>query len=138
MGTNDHVEKKSKGSTKRTLATHANSGYQWHGFVNVSLTDAVKKKWFDWAARPEQFFAALEQMIRDGYKVTIKHEERTDAFSAFVTPASGEHQNSGWGLSERAGDPYTALNRVVYIHAVVLGGDWDSYKFETGYADTWG
>jgi len=109
----------------------------WQGWVNVALPDGAKKQWFEWSKDPAHFFDAFAAMCFDGYKLTIKWEERSSAYSAFCTPADGGHRDAGWGLSERAGDPFTALNRLVYIHAVILGGDWQPYKQPTGYHDDW-
>lgn len=137
MGLNDHLDKRNKTPKPKNAKPSTASYGEWRGFINVHLTDAVKKQWFQWAADTTTFYGELEQMCRDGYKITLKWEERNDAFSAFATPKDSDHDNAGWGLSERAGDPFTALHRLVYIHSVVLSRDWDGYKSQTTYTDNW-
>jgi len=110
---------------------------KWQGWVNVSLPAGAKAQWMAWAQEPDKFFSALSAMLSDGYKITLKWEENNATYSSFATPADASHVDAGWGLSERAGDPYTALNRLVYIHAVVLGGDWSPYKTPVGWNDKW-
>lgn len=137
MGTGDQkYEKRSRAVNKRAGGA-SNGADGWHGWVNVTLTDDAKKQWFKWSQVPENFYGAFDALVRDGYKVTVKYEDDKDAFSAFVTPAARDHSNAGWGLSQRAGDPFTAVHRVVYVHAVVLAGDWDGYKTPVGWSDDW-
>jgi len=137
MGSNSRTNRKAEEARPaRSNGNGANSG-QWQGFVNVHLPDGAKEKWFRWMSEKTAFYDAFAQMCVDGYKITVKYEVQNDCYSAFATGSTSDHHDAGWGLSERAGDPFTALSRLVYIHAVVLSRDWSPYKSAPVYEDRW-
>lgn len=138
MGTNDHLDKRNNAKKAQAKKGTPSGFTEWQGFINVELPPGAKKAWLAWHELGTPLTDALDRMLLDGYKITLKYEEKNDAYSAFCTGSTSDHHNAGWGLSERAGSSATALSRMVYIHAVVLNGDWDPYKSQRQPDDRWG
>lgn len=100
----------------------------WQGFINVHLSDAVKKKAAEYWQQQDFLAVTVARSLEQGYRITLKYEPNSQSFSAFMTHTDPQHKDAGWGLSERAGDWVKALQRIMYIHHVVLDGDWDNAK----------
>jgi len=114
-----------------------NSASEWRGFVNVYLTDADKAKASTWYTDINNVDRAVDAALRQGYRITLKMEGSQTTYSAFMTPADSQHENAGWGLSERAGDWWRALCRLMFIHAVCLQSDWSANKGEIADVGDW-
>jgi len=115
------------------------NGYvAWQGFVNVYLTDKDKAHASEFYSGNGAVEQAIEKALFAGYRITLKHEKANNTFSAFMTHTDVDHPDSGWGLSERASSWWRALQRIMFIHHVVLQGDWTSSKGDNYVDDdTW-
>lgn len=94
-------------------------------FVNINLTPdqkaAIKAAAFDLVS----FDASIERLLDGGYKLTVRFDDRNDCYASWlVAPATG--QNKGKILAGRGSTPLKALKQLLYIHTVVLEGDWDT------------
>lgn len=129
----------SRGSS--TQPKSQGQGFQnipWQGFINVNLNEATKKKAAEYFARQNFVEDGVAGLLDAGYRLTLKYEINSGAFSAFVTPVDPKHKDAGWGLSERAGSWTRAVERIIYIHFVVLDGEWDNAKqMELPGVDDW-
>lgn len=116
--------KQSNTQRNRSFST----GGEWHGFINVHLTEDFKKQAAEWYGPWENVYKAVDSAVLAGYRITLKADEVQGTYSAFMTHTEKEHPDFGWGLSERAGDWMKALCRIMYIHHVCLQGDWSTGK----------
>lgn len=114
-----------------------NSSTEWHGFVNIALTDADKARAAAWYTDVSNVDRAVDAALRQGYRITLKMEGSQTTYSAFMTPADSGHENAGWGLSERAGDWWRALCRLMFIHAICLETDWSANKGDVADVGDW-
>lgn len=128
MGSNSRQNRRAEAAKPSSRQAKGVGSGEWQGFVNVTLPPGAKQAWQAWHEMGTPLTDGLDRMLLDGYKITLKYEEQNDCYSAFCTGATSDHNNSGWGLSERSGSSAVALSRLVYIHTVVLNGDWDAYK----------
>jgi hypothetical protein len=113
------------------------AGSAWHGFINVYLDSAAKQKAHDVYSDAAWVDSAVDAALGAGYRITLKMDTQSGAFSAFMTPTSPTHENAGWGLSERASSWWKALCRMLYIHHVVLDGNWAGSKDGAFVDDEW-
>lgn len=92
-------------------------------FISVSLTpdDIARIK-----ATPldaERIDDSLTALIHDGYKVSVKHDQMHQCYACYVVgPEQGV--NRGAILTGRGSTPMKAMRQALYIHHVVLEGDW--------------
>lgn len=125
------MARKAAGKGSFTTAKQGQQGFQnipWQGFINVNLNEATKKKAAEYFQRPNFVGDGIDQLLQQGYRLTLKYDLNSGGFSAFVTPVDASHKDAGWGLSERAGSWFRAVERIIYIHFVVLDGEWDNAK----------
>lgn len=92
-------------------------------FVSVTLTDedraAIK-------AAPNSFESVddtLIALITDGYKFTLKLDAYNQCFACYMA-APEKSANQNCILTGRGSSPLRAVKQAVYMHRVVLDGDW--------------
>lgn len=96
-------------------------------FINYDLNDAQKAECKSWPMSEADVFKAVEEMITDGYKFTIKWDSYSRSFSCFVQAAEDGAVNSGKILTGRGSGAYKAVKQALYKHHVCLEGDWTAY-----------
>jgi len=92
-------------------------------FVRLELTEADKKVIATYCTTMDELDAALEGMIDDGYKFTLKWDSYTKSIAFFAFPPEGD-QNAGYILTGRGRYPSRAIRQLVYKHHTMLEGDW--------------
>lgn len=71
---------------------------------------------------------ALLKLCEEGYRVTLRYDDRSEAFACWVNPTGEDHPNNGLTLSGRGSSPLRALKQALYIHQL-FEGDWaGNYK----------
>lgn len=110
---------------------------EWQGYVNVYMTEEVRKKAADWYSNWENVHRAMDLAIMDGYRVSFKQDAGSEAYVCMMTTVDASHRDAGWALTERAGDWFKALCRTMYIHHVVLDADWSTAKQQTYLDSDW-
>lgn len=108
---------------------------EWKGYVNLSLTDGQKAGFSAWIVGTEIWENAVPTLIEGGYVVSIAYDDYNQSVVAGLYCVNPDDPNAGWKLTARGEYPDVALSRVVYIHLVLLEGNWsDSFHPE---ADAW-
>lgn len=94
-------------------------------FVNVSLSvdDVFNIKLQAW--HEEEFNDAFSRLCMDGYKTTLRYDQRNQCYAAWLLPTEGG-PNDGYILSGRGSTPFKALKQLAYIHYKLLEGRWDA------------
>jgi len=92
-------------------------------FVNLELSVSDKENLVSYCTTLDELDAALEGMISDGYKFTLRYDEFNKAVAFFAFPPEGD-ANAGYILSGRGRYPSRAIRQLVYKHHTMLEGDW--------------
>lgn len=112
-----------KSSTKSSKQQFAQSE-----FINFPLSAEQKREIKEWIPTFEEIDDALLKLTEAGYRVTLKWDERSEAFACWVNPTGEDHPNAGLTLSGRGSTPLKALKQALYIDRL-FDGDWaGNYK----------
>jgi hypothetical protein len=95
-------------------------------FVNVELSEVEKTRLKDMYIDFEELDIVLGDLLVQGYKVTVKRDDRNNCYVAFCFPPS-DSENAGYILTGRGGVVSRALRQLAFKHAVMLEGDWAGY-----------
>lgn len=92
-------------------------------FVNLTLSadDVANIKAANWGEG--EFDLALHRLCMDGYKMTLRYDERNDCFAAWLI-APDKSANKGLILAGRGSTPHKAVKQLCFIHYKLLEGDW--------------
>lgn len=104
----------------------------WSSFVQVDLTEAQKemcKHWVAWDNDPD---GAVQAVLGDGLKVTVKEDERSGGYLAMIVPATEPHKFAGWILTGRGSTALKAVKQACFRHLVQFEGDWPLITKEFG------
>jgi len=121
------ADPKNKGAAARArYAAQSNGRSAWQPaeFVNVNLTDSENEQKRVWCPDYTELFNLLNEEIENGYKFTVKWDERGACCSCFMQHTDDEHENGGLILSARASTPSGAIRDVLFSSRVILGGNW--------------
>jgi|SRR5215467_1595750 len=93
-------------------------------FVNYDLTEGDKKSLK--AANPsaDQVLGTIVQLVKEGYKVSMSWDNRSDCVQAFLIGSSKECPNHGFILTSRAASAHKALASLLWKHTSVFEGVW--------------
>lgn len=98
-------------------------GWKPAQFVSVTLTDEDKLAVKSAPNTFETLDESLVAMLHDGYSFKLKSDVFNGCFACYVSPPDSS-ANSGWMLTGRGSTPLKAVKQALYIHRVVLDGDW--------------
>jgi len=107
------------------------------GFLNVTLS-AEEKEDFESVRQTTDIAGSwLAECLRIGISLSVKHSVSEECFRATLTAFRQALPFAGYCIAARAGDPLTAVERVVYIHHYVLGDDWSDLMAVRREDDGW-
>lgn len=96
----------------------------FRGFINLDLSDQQKAEfpaWFD----SQDFGEALSYHAYSGVVLSVKVDTKSGGFMASATQKNVDSVNSGLAVTARASNALTAMERLVYVLAL-LGEDWEA------------
>ena len=99
-------------------------GNGFRGFINVDLSDDQKAAfpaWFD----DLDFPGTLSWYCGDGCILSIKQDGKGHGYMASCTQKRPDSVNAGLAVTARASEALLALERLVYMLAI-LGDDWEA------------
>ncbi len=99
---------------------------KWRGYVNLALTENQKSGFDMWAKGSDVWGNEIPTLLDSGYTVSIAYDDYHQAAVAGLYCVDSDKENAGWKLTAHASDPYVALVRVIFIHYVLLEGDWSA------------
>lgn len=98
-------------------------------FLNITLTPEDKERIKATNPYTADFDDSLQRLLGQGYKLSIKFDERNDAFvSWIIAPDGGE--NKGYILPGRGSTALKAIRQALYIHHVILQGLWAGHEVQ--------
>lgn len=98
---------------------------KWRGFINVSLSSTHKKAIKERIHSDVEALEFLENLVSDGYKVSLSCEPSSATYTVAVTAAYDNLPEAGYAFSMRHKDMLTAISAVSYVHDVMSdGGRW--------------
>lgn len=98
-------------------------GNGFRGFINYDLSDEQKAAfpaWFD----SQDFGETLSYHAYSGVVLSVKVDAKSSGFMASATQKNVASVNSGLAVTARASNALTALERLVYVLAL-LGENWE-------------
>lgn len=98
-------------------------GNGFRGFINLDLSDEQKAAfpaWFD----SQDFGETLSYHAYSGVVLSVKIDAKSGGFMASATQKNVDNVNSGLAVTARASNALTALERLVYVLAL-LGDNWE-------------
>jgi hypothetical protein len=108
---------------------------EWKGYVNLSLSEEQKAGFGVWAADTDIWENAVPTLIERGYVLSVAYDDYNQSVVAGLYCVNVADENAGWKLTARGEYPDVALARLIYIHLVLLEGNWsDSFHPEV---DAW-
>lgn len=123
MGMNDRVSKKkrSRQSEKK------DNQVTWQGFIEVALSNEAVKELEAMDCEVEFPYSDLEQLIEDGYKVTLSGGATGEARRVTLVDNDKESSTAGYAISGWASNTRDAYVSVLYKHRYVMSADWAEF-----------
>ena len=114
-------ENKRRGGKKQQAAAR-----DWHGFVDVPLSQQDKETLAEASFSAEDASVFLESATTQGYKVSVSPDWARNCCIATVTGSGDKCPNLGWSMSARGPDAHGALMALAYkMDVITKWGAWD-------------
>lgn len=124
-------------SKKSSVTAKKPVGDNFGKFVSCSLSEEDKAHVKEHLLGSSDILDKLEDLCREGYKISVSFDERSDAVGAFMTRVSQGDPHTGWTLTARAPFAVAALTVLLYKHFEMLKEDWTT-AMAGGQRDGWG
>lgn len=108
-----HTKNKSRSTTQ----------FKPNQFVNINIEEGVRQVIKAASFDIDKFDESLNALFMDGYKLSLRYDEKNDCFAAWLIGAPGG-ENEGYTLAGRGSTPSKAVKQVLYIHIVMLEKVW--------------
>ena len=118
MATKDFGEKGRGKSAAKLSEVAAGADAEFRGYINLNLTAGEREAYKGWAD-PVTVFAVFAEAVADGVNVAVKPDPRAQGFLASATQRRRSSPNAGLCVTARAGDPVTALGRLMYCLGIL-------------------
>lgn len=121
------------GSNKRPTTTRTQSrdtgrkpGVEWIGFVQYEPTESDRRAMASYVASGKDPLDLVEAVIGDGtYDLKVRKDLRNGCYAATLYCGTAGHRHAGYALAARASSPWEAQRRVLFLHTIVLEGEWN-------------
>jgi hypothetical protein len=97
-------------------------------FINIELDKAQSAECKSWEVAAVDLFEFLLGVADAGYSTTIKWDDFSEAYSAFMRPLDTTSANDGLILTSRGSSVFKAVKQLAYLHNVVTEGNWGPFK----------
>jgi hypothetical protein len=112
----------------KSSAKPSKTSFAQSEFINFPLSAEQKRDIKAWQPTFEEIDNVLLKLAEADYRITLRWDERSEAFAAWINPTGEDHPNNGLTLSGRGSTPLKALKQALYIHNL-FDGDWaGNYK----------
>ena len=109
---------------------------QFKGFINYSPTSDDKRGFSAYHADSNDIIYELDNVLDDSYKLSVTVDKSNSAVVASLFDQHPTRGSGGYILSSRGSDAFTAIRRVLYLHVIVLEGEWLA-AMDTTDPDAW-
>lgn len=96
-------------------------------FVNYELNVDEKRSCKQWLPSLEEYDDALLKFVDQGYRVSVKFDNYTEAYSAFGQSFDAGNINAGLILTGRGSTPAKAIKQMLYKHFLVFDQEWGGW-----------
>jgi len=96
-------------------------------FVNYELDKTAQAACKAWDLSESAALQCVMDLVDRGYSVTLKYDDYSDAYTAFLRPGIGAKENVGLILTGRGSSPYKALKQVLFKHYEVMAETWEFF-----------
>lgn len=109
--------------------------YGGYTFYNVGLS-SDDKAWLADADRAVEFpLTEIISMVSEGYKFSLREDEKNNTFVASLTDLRSESPNNKVILSGRGSTAINAWHALAYRHMVLLVDGWGDVEAAEGVSD---
>lgn len=96
-------------------------------FVNYELSVDEKAHCKVWLEDILTFDGQFQRFISDGYKTSVKWDEKNNAFACYVTHPKQKFNEADLLLTGRGSTPCKAIKQAMFKHYVVFDCEWGGY-----------
>jgi hypothetical protein len=100
------------------------NNYANNEFVKRELSVQEQAQCKAWSVTDADLWNQIEVYIEEGYKLTLKWDDYSNSYAAWMQPIDSEHDNWGYILSGRGSTPAKAVKQLFFKHTAVLDGQW--------------
>ena len=93
-------------------------------FINYTLNKDERAACKAWLPTLDEMDNAALRLAEEGYKCSLKWDDFSSSFAAFVTASDPTNPNAAFILSGRGSTPLKALKQAMYLHWYVTEGNW--------------
>lgn len=124
-------------SDSGSVANGGRAGNNAPSFVKYRLNDDEMAQAKEACTSMSDVGEILTQMVDEGYKISVSHDDYGGGMQAFMTPGKRESVNSGWTLTARAPTLLAAVGVLAWKHYTLFSQIWPK-EAETRQGQTWG
>lgn len=129
---------KTKSSPRTEKEPNSGASKSLPDFVGCELNDVQKAHCKNNILTDAEIFDTLDRWLRDGFKLSLRYEERSLAVASWLTGPEKGSDCSGLVLSARGPSISGALTVLAYKHFEVLAEDWRQADIQGAKRDSWG
>lgn len=96
-------------------------------FIQHELDKAQMQACKKWEVSEADCLEAVLRLADNGYVVTLKYDDYSEAYSCFVRQSKDDGPNFGYILAGRGSSPYKALKQALFKHYTVMAEDWEEF-----------
>lgn len=114
----------SKSSTGKSAGKKSPSGPPFQGYLNHNLSAMDKENLSAMDLHSEFPESAIFDLAHEGYKFSIRRDDKNNCFMASLLDADEASPNAGWCLVGRGANAVDAWHALAYRHFVVFSDGW--------------
>jgi len=118
--TSEYKDKKNAGKSSAPRFNNAK-------FVNYELSSDERAACKAWLPNLDAVDDALLKAVEQGYKISVKWDTYSQAFSAFMVTDDSKTENVGIINTGRGSTPLKAIKQALYKHFVVFDLVWSPF-----------
>jgi len=108
-------------ASKKTKASPAQQNPNFRGFINVNLTEDLKRFIKSQPFSADTFEANLWEYIQIGYKFTFSFDDYQHCYQCIGTHQDKEHADYGILLTGRGSSPMKAFKQWMFVVTEIIG-----------------
>ena len=97
-------------------------------FINIELDKEQSEACKAWDLSASNLFEFLLGVADAGYATTLKWDEFSQAYAAFMRFVGTGSANDGLILAARGSTVFKAAKQLAYLHTYVTEGNWGPFK----------
>ena len=96
-------------------------------FINYELDKATAAECKAWEISEADCFDAVLKLCEAGYRLSLKWDDFSSAYAAFLQQGVEGEPNFGYVLSGRGTSPFKAAKQALFKHFRVMDAKWESF-----------